>query len=137
MAGGVHGRRCACQGRGACMAGGHGWQGGVWWGACIEGGYAWWGTCIAGDVHDGELCVWQGVCMAGGGVRAGETATEAGGTHPTGMYSWLILLFQQGTYAAPLTAVTPVLFVALCGLIPVWQEDPCWIRSDTSWMIYF
>ena len=23
----------------------------------------------------------------GGGVRAGETATEAGGTHPTGMHS--------------------------------------------------
>ena len=38
------------------------------------------GTCMAGG-H-----VWQGACMAGG-VRAGETATEAGGMHPTGMHS--------------------------------------------------
>ena len=99
-------------------------------GACIEGGRAWWGTCRAGNVHGGGLGVWQGVCVAGGGgVRAGETVTEAGGMHPIGMYSWLILLFQKGTYAAPLTFVTPVLFFALCGLIPVWQEDPCWIRS--------
>ena len=28
---------------------------------------------------------WQWVCV--GGMRAGETATEAGGTHPTGMHS--------------------------------------------------
>ena len=27
-----------------------------------------------------------GVCVEGG-MHAGETATEAGGTHPTGMYS--------------------------------------------------
>ena len=83
--------------------------------------------------------VWWGACMVGG--HAGETAIEAGGTHPTGMHSWLILLFQQGTYAAPLTAVAPVLFVALCGLFPVWQEDPCWIRSvyilgDLFFIIY-
>ena len=26
------------------------------------------------------------------GVRSGETATEAGGTHPTGMYSCVLLL---------------------------------------------
>ena len=30
---------------------------------------------------------WQGVCMARGGCVAGETATEAGGTNPTGMHS--------------------------------------------------
>ena len=41
----------------------------------------------------GGACMLQGgVCgegayMAGGGMRAGERATEAGGTHPTGMHS--------------------------------------------------
>ena len=30
--------------------------------------------------------VGRGVCVAGG-LRAGETATETGGTHPTGMHS--------------------------------------------------
>ena len=38
-----------------------------------EGGYAW--------------SAWQRDCAWQGDVRAGETATEAGGTHPTGMYS--------------------------------------------------
>ena len=35
--------------------------------------------------------VWQGVCMAGRrggcGVREAERATEASGTHPTGLHS--------------------------------------------------
>ena len=29
-----------------------------------------------------------GILGEGGGVRAGETATVAGGTHPTGMHSF-------------------------------------------------
>ena len=39
------------------------------------------GTCMAvgGGGH-----AWQG-----GGMRSGETAIEAGGTHPNGMYSCL------------------------------------------------
>ena len=32
---------------------------------------------------------WQGACMARGACVAGETATAAGGTHPTGMHSCL------------------------------------------------
>ena len=53
--------------------------------------------CSQGDVHGrrsvhGRGCAWQGTCVAGGGMRgggvwAGEMATEAGGTHPTGMHS--------------------------------------------------
>ena len=43
-------------------------------------------------------CAWQGACMAkgggahgkGGDMLVGETATEAGGTHPTGRHSCLI-----------------------------------------------
>ena len=40
-------------------------------------------ACVAGG-H-----VWQGRGMRGkwGGMHAGETVTEADGTHPTGMYS--------------------------------------------------
>ena len=37
-----------------------------------------------GDMH-GRGCVWRG-----GGMCAGETATEAGGTHPTEMHSCCI-----------------------------------------------
>ena len=39
--------------------------------------------------------VHRGVCVAGGcawqRVRAGDTATEVRGTHPTGMHSWFSL----------------------------------------------
>ena len=62
--------------------GGHAWQGGHVWGM---------GTCMArgacvvegvrgkrGGMHGREL---------GGGMRAGKTATEAGGTHLAGMHS--------------------------------------------------
>ena len=40
------------------------------------------GVCVAKGV-----CVIGGMCGGEGGARAGETATEAGGTHPTGMHS--------------------------------------------------
>ena len=46
------------------------------------------GACVVN-----VACIAKGPCMAGGvqgkggGVRAGETATEADGTHPTGMHS--------------------------------------------------
>ena len=55
------------------------------------------GACVAGGTYDGGACiaggVWQAACMAGGAYMAGrawmagETTTEAGGTHPTGMHS--------------------------------------------------
>ena len=59
---------------------------------------------MAGGVHGGERhvwqggmhaggCLWQGVCVAGGACMAGETATAAGGTHPTGMHSCYIKIF--------------------------------------------
>ena len=97
--GGVHGRR-------TCMAGDmygsrHAWQEGhaqrrgcVW-----QGGHAWQGACMAGGhVWWVRRCPWQVVCMVGvcmvewcawqgGACMEGETATTAGGTHPTGMHS--------------------------------------------------
>ena len=46
-----------------------------------------------GVCPEGEACAFQGAmhsrgaCVAGGGfMRNGQTATEAGGTHPTGMH---------------------------------------------------
>ena len=53
--------------RGVCMAGGICGRGG----ACLVGGHAW----------------PRGACMVDGGMCTAETATEAGGTHPTGMHS--------------------------------------------------
>ena len=46
---------------------------------CIVKGRVWLGACMAGG-H-----VWYGAMHGGGG--GGETATEAGSTHPTGMHS--------------------------------------------------
>ena len=71
---------------GVCMAGGEGMHGG---GSSMTGGRcAWWGCAWWGQGHK-----WLRACMAGacGGVHgrgmpAGETATEAGGTNPTGMH---------------------------------------------------
>ena len=41
------------------------------------------GACMAGGIHGRGPCV-------GGGSMAGETATAAGGTHPTGIHSCLL-----------------------------------------------
>ena len=43
-------------------------------------GFAAKGGMYGGGVAEGNVC-------GKGGVRAGETATEEGGTHPTGMQS--------------------------------------------------
>ena len=68
--------------QGACVAGGHAWWGCAWQGACMVGGCAWQGGhAWQGGMH-GRGCVWWG-----GSCVAGETATEADGTHPTGMHS--------------------------------------------------
>ena len=44
-------------------------------------GHVWWGHALQG------ACVPRGTCVAGGLCVARETATAAGGTHPTGMHS--------------------------------------------------
>ena len=52
-------------------------------------GGVWEGVCGRGHVWQGGMC---GVGVHGrGGMRAGEMATEAGGTHPTGIHSCLVL----------------------------------------------
>ena len=66
--GGVAGACGAGEGH-AWGEGGHGWQGCVW-----QEGHAW----------QGGGCAWQG-----GACVAGEMATAADGTHPTGMHSCL------------------------------------------------
>ena len=65
--GGVHGEG------GTCM---------VKWGMRGKGGHVW-EACMA------RGCLWQkGLAWPGGeGVHAGETATEEGSMHPTGMHS--------------------------------------------------
>ena len=63
-------RRGACVVKGACTAKGGMCGGGE--GACMAGG-----ACVVG----GGMC--------GRGCMAGETATAADGTHPTGMHSCL------------------------------------------------
>ena len=63
-------------------------------GACMEGGVCMkGGACMAGDMHErgsmhgrGVMCGWRWGCVAG------ETATAADGTHPTGMHTCLTLL---------------------------------------------
>ena len=45
----------------------------------------------------------RGVCMAGGaclvgGICTGETATEAGSTHPTGMHSCFTMYMELSEY---------------------------------------
>ena len=89
MAGGMNGRGYVWQGGmhgghawGACMVGGHAWQGDM-----HGRGHAWQGMCMTGGP------AWQGVCIVGGTCMAGETATAADGTHPTGMYSCLLHFF--------------------------------------------
>ena len=56
------------------------WERGTWQGARMARVHAWQGACMAGSGCS------RGACIAGG-MCAGETATEAGGMHPTGMHS--------------------------------------------------
>ena len=62
----------------------------------MTGGHAWQGMCMAGG-H-----AWRGVHGRGASV-AGETATTAGGTHPTGMH------------------------FCLSGGVPIWNVEPSYI----------
>ena len=95
---------------GACMAGGHAWQGAHvagnmhGRGHVCQGAMHDWGGMRGGGVWQGEACmegghVWQGgECVAGGGVHgrgacvAGKTEFSAGGTHPTGVHSCCVLI---------------------------------------------
>ena len=85
MAGGVHGE-------GACMVGGH-----VWQGACVAGGMhgrggVWQGgmhsrrACMTGDVHGRGVHAWKGVGMFGGGM----CGRGVGGMHGEGRRAWQI-----------------------------------------------
>ena len=47
----------------------------------MAGGVHGWGVCCRDGVY-GKGCVW----LEGGDMCLGKTATEVGGTHPTGMY---------------------------------------------------
>ena len=51
-------------------------KGGPWWG-CMYGGGVLHGVCVVGGAWQGGACV------------AGEMATAADSTHPTGMHSCL------------------------------------------------
>ena len=66
-------------------------------GACMVG------ACMVGDMHGGGMhgrghaCLWAcvaGECAWQGGCVAGETATAADGTHPTGMVSCLMIFLN-------------------------------------------
>ena len=72
------------------VAGGHAWVGHAWQGGVHGRGvhvwqrwYVWQGTCLV------EGCAWRG---GGAACVAGETATAADGTHPTGMHSCSVML---------------------------------------------
>ena len=67
--------------RGACMARGHACLGG---GACVAGGHAWWGACMVRACVEGGVRgrghAWQGVCVTrmppGQILRLGLTVNE-------------------------------------------------------------
>ena len=58
-------------------------------------GHAWQGTCMAGVVGGGEGMHSRGHEWQGGACVAGETATAADGTHPTGMHSCFEFCFTE------------------------------------------
>ena len=64
---------------------GHVWEGDgcVWQRACMAGGYVWQGACMTGGQG------WQGVMCGRGTCVAGETAIAVDGMQPTGMHSCL------------------------------------------------
>ena len=60
---------------------------------CVHGGeHAWQGACVVGGVAGGHA--WQGECAWQGACVAGETATAAGGKHPTRMHSCYVIFFN-------------------------------------------
>ena len=94
MAEGMHGRGHAWQGHGACMAGGHAWQGGMHGrGACV-GGVHGRGVCVAGK-H-----VWQGCAWQGGHAWQGSVRYRREG-HCSGRYAsyWNAVLSETGVHS--------------------------------------
>ena len=71
----------ACVAGGACLAGGHVWQGTCMAGGMCGGGRAWQGACVAG----GRACL-MGACMAGGHVWQGGRACLVGACMAGGMH---------------------------------------------------
>ena len=60
--------------------------------ACVagEGSVTYWGSDGGGHVLQRGACIAGGTCVRGvGACVAGEMATAAHGTHPTGMHSCL------------------------------------------------
>ena len=89
-----------CPQEGCAWQGGHAWQGLNDRG--IHGrGYVWQGVHSKGGMHGkGGMQCKGGMHGGGGACVAGETATAADGTHPTGMHSCLFddnLLVTSGT----------------------------------------
>ena len=83
-------------------------------------------VCIAGGMRGGVVCVvgvcvhakghaWQGACVCEG--CAGEMATDAGGTHPTGMHScprslhFAVHCFYCNLFCAIIFLLYPNLFI--------------------------
>ena len=99
MAGGVHGR-------------GHAW----WGGGCMTGGMCGWGACVTW----GGMCGGGHVWLRGEACVAGEIATAAGGTHPTGMHSCLIT-------ASKLT---------VSGIVKSRKLTRCSIKGNCEWYVH-
>ena len=70
-------------------------------GACMAGGHVWQGACMAGGVCMARECVWQGVGMAGRlcgrGDMHGRGAFMAGGMCVGGMH---VIQSMSGRYAS-------------------------------------
>ena len=95
--GGMHGKWGMCGGEvhgqgGMHDKGGHAWQGTYMAGGMCGRAMHGKGACVVGGMCGRETCVavgnvWHGGNTWWGDMCAGETSTEAGGTHPTGMHS--------------------------------------------------
>ena len=106
-----------CVAEGACVA----WGMREWWGACMAGGHAWQGgmhgrgACMAGGMHCGEgACIAEGVCMVGhvwqgcmhgegvcvAGVLCGRGHAWQGGMHSGGC-AWQGACMAGGTCPPP------------------------------------
>ena len=62
-----------------------GWEACVVGLECMAGG-----ACVGGGAYVSGVCAWRGGIHGKGACVAGETATAAGSTHPTGLHSCFI-----------------------------------------------
>ena len=70
-------------------------------------GHVWQGVCVAREVCMVGVCVWQG----GWSCMAGEMATVADDTHPTGMYSCSLIYAVNMNCEHSLFTLEPILDV--------------------------